>query len=288
VATRTVASNPSGTDFASRLRGAQKRLGPLCCGIDPAPGTLRSWGLSDDADGVREFSLRMLEACQGQVAAIKPQIAFFERFGSRGFAVVEELIATARSGGLLVVLDAKRGDIGSTNDGYAQAYLGDGALSCDALTVSPYLGYDALRPLFDAAAANQRGIFVLARTSNPESTAVQQEFRRLGSDSETVSGHIVASAQRTNEASASPFVGVVFGATVDPVGHNLAAMLGTVLLPGIGAQGATPGDVARRFAGCRRQVLPAVSRGVTDAGPRPGDVRARLRQLNIELADALA
>ena len=127
--------------FGARLADAMDDQGPLCVGIDPHPSLLEAWGLTDSAAGLRDFALRTVDAVGGRVAAVKPQSAFFERHGSAGIAVLEETLAALRDVGTLSVLDVKRGDIGSTMAGYAQAYLSDGApLAADSITVSPYLG----------------------------------------------------------------------------------------------------------------------------------------------------
>ena len=160
--------------FGARLADAMEDHGPLCVGIDPHPSLLEAWGLADSAAGLRDFALRTVDAVGGRVGAVKPQSAFFERHGSAGIAVLEETLAALRDVGTLSVLDVKRGDIGSTMAGYAQAYLSDGApLAADSITVSPYLGYGSLSPALDLAEASGRGVFVLALTSNPEGAAVQ-------------------------------------------------------------------------------------------------------------------
>jgi orotidine-5'-phosphate decarboxylase len=168
--------------FGERLRAATTARGPLCVGIDPHPGLLAAWGLPDDASGLERFALGTVEALADRVAVLKPQSAFFERHGSRGIAVLERVVVAARAAGALVVLDAKRGDIGSTMTAYAQAYLDPASpLAVDALTVSPYLGYGSLRPAIDLAHANGCGLFVLALTSNPEAAALQHLGGSLGS-----------------------------------------------------------------------------------------------------------
>ncbi|MDO8393080.1 MAG: orotidine-5'-phosphate decarboxylase, partial [Dietzia sp.] len=160
--------------FGARLRSAVSARGNLCVGIDPHPALLESWGLGVDAAGVREFSRRSLEAFGDLVPAVKPQVAFFEEHGSAGFAVLEEVLTSIAESGALSIADAKRGDIGSTMAGYARAWLAaDSPLACDALTVSPYLGVGSLEAAFDTASANNRGLFVLARTSNPEAGGLQ-------------------------------------------------------------------------------------------------------------------
>ncbi|QDC26653.1 orotidine-5'-phosphate decarboxylase [Georgenia yuyongxinii] len=266
--------------------------GPVCVGIDPHPGLLERWGLGDDVDGLRRFALGVLEAIGGRVAAVKPQSAFFERHGARGVAVLEEVLAVARSAGTLTVLDVKRGDIGSTMAGYADAYLRDGApLAADAVTLSPYLGFESLRPALDLARQTGRGVFVLALTSNPEGAAVQHARTAGGS----VAGQMVAGAAEENArvlAEAGPDgsgadgvaalgpVGLVVGATtgsaVHELGLDLAAVRGPLLAPGVGAQGAGAAELAEVFGDARTQVLAATSRGVLRAGPEPHALRDAL------------
>ena len=159
--------------FGDRLADAVAARGPLCPGIDPHPELLRSWGLTVDSDGLDRFSDACVAAFSG-FAIVKPQVAFFESHGSAGFAVLERTIAALRAEGVLVLADAKRGDIGSTMAAYAQAWVGHSPLAADAVTASPYLGFGSLDPLFDLAASNGRGVFVLAATSNPEGASVQQ------------------------------------------------------------------------------------------------------------------
>jgi orotidine-5'-phosphate decarboxylase len=261
------------THFGTRLAHAMQEHGPLCVGLDPHAPLLRDWGLPDTPEGLRTFSRTVLDAVSGRCAAVKPQSAFFERHGSAGVAVLEEVLAVCRERGVLTVLDVKRGDIGSTMGAYAQAYLADGApLAADAVTLSPYLGYGALRPALDLARATGRGVFVLALTSNPEGRDVQ----RVGEPS--VAARIVAQVAEDN-AGLVPlgYVGVVVGATLDTPPHQLGLDLAgsgaPVLAPGVGAQGAGPADVARTFTGLADRVLVPISRGVLGAGPDPRELR---------------
>ncbi|MGH9069900.1 MAG: orotidine-5'-phosphate decarboxylase, partial [Acidimicrobiales bacterium] len=161
--------------FAERFEVARTRFGPLVFGLDPSASVLASWGLDDDAGGLERFADITLEATVGAVGMVKPQAAFFERHGWRGMKVLDRLVRSARSSGLLVILDAKRGDVGSTNDAYACAYLGEGAaMQVDALTLSPYLGVEAMGAFFDAALAAGSALFVVARSSNLEGRALQE------------------------------------------------------------------------------------------------------------------
>lgn len=255
--------------FGSRLAAAMDERGPLCLGIDPHPGLLDSWGLPDDADGLAAFSDATLAAFAGVGAAIKPQSAFFERHGSRGIAVLERLLADARSAGVLTILDVKRGDIGSTMAAYAEAYLMDGSpLAADAITVSPYLGAGSLAPAFELAARTNRGLFVLCLTSNPEGPSVQHA--RL--DDRAVAGGIAhAVGERNAGAAGLGSFGLVLGATIGSavreLGIDLEAVNGPLLAPGIGAQGATSAELADVFGAARSRVLAATSRSVLWHGP---------------------
>lgn len=173
-AVRQPLAQPGQEPFGSRLAAAMAARGPLCVGIDPHPGLLADWGLNDDAAGLESFSLTVVEAVASLAAAVKPQVALYERHGSAGMAVLERTLAAASDAGVLSIADAKRGDIGSTMAAYADAWLRDGsALAADSVTLSPYLGFESLRPALDLAAESGRGVFVLALTSNPEGKSVQ-------------------------------------------------------------------------------------------------------------------
>ena len=153
--------------------------GPLCVGIDPHEHLLTEWGLDASAAGAREFGLRVVDAAAGRVGIVKPQVSFFERYGSAGFAALEDVLAAARAAGLLVIADAKRGDIGTTMDAYARAWLTPGSpLEADAMTVSPFLGVGSLRDTFRFALENGKGVFVLAATSNPEAGPAERRRDR--------------------------------------------------------------------------------------------------------------
>lgn len=263
--------------FGTRLRAAMDLRGPLCVGIDPHASLLKSWGLADDVAGLERFSLSCVEALASDVAVLKPQSAFFERHGSAGIAVLERLISAARELGALVLLDAKRGDIGSTMQGYADAYVDQGSpLAVDAVTVSPFLGFESLRPLLDTAVAHNSGVFVLALTSNPEAPQIQGATTRIG----TVAGEILA-AIRAENAGAEPMgsVGAVVAANLQRLDEDVAVG-GPLLAPGFGAQGGTVDDVRRLFVGVHHQVLPTSSREVLQAGPDVSNLRmAALRTI---------
>ncbi len=260
--------------FGTRLLRAMETRGPLCVGIDPHPTLLSRWGLPDTVDGLSRFSRICVEALAGRVAAIKPQSAFFERFGSAGIAVLESTIRQCRAAGALVILDVKRGDIGSTAQAYAQAYLNRASpMWVDAITVSPYLGFGAIDPIVDEAQAFSNGVFVLALTSNPEGAEVQHARAPDGRTvAQTILDHV---AERNSGDRPLGSVGVVVGATIgrpvagapDPVDHDLSRLNGPVLAPGIGAQGATATDLRAVFAGLTGVVVPTLSREVLARGP---------------------
>lgn len=254
--------------FGARLANAMAGRGPLCVGIDPHPGLLAHWGLSDDVTGLERFSMTVVEALADRVAVLKPQCAFFERHGSHGVAVLERVLAEGMSAGALVIADAKRGDIGSTMAAYADAFVGDASpLAADAVTVSAYLGFESLRPVLDLAAATGRGVFVLALTSNPEGPQVQHA---RGADGRTVAQTMLDAVAAEN-AGIAPMgsVGVVVGATVGGAGaaHDLSAVNGPFLAPGIGAQGAGPAELRQVFGASLSTVLPSSSREVLRGGP---------------------
>ncbi|MFH8613143.1 orotidine-5'-phosphate decarboxylase [Streptomyces sp. NPDC018029] len=252
--------------FGTRLRHAMDERGPLCVGIDPHASLLTAWGLNDDIAGLERFTRTVVEALAGTVAVFKPQSAFFERFGSRGIAVLEKAVEELRAAGALVVMDAKRGDIGSTMAAYAETFLRkDSPLFSDALTVSPYLGYGSLKPAVDLARENGAGLFVLALTSNPEGAEVQHAVREDGRTvAATVLGHLAA--ENAGQEPLGSF-GAVVGATLGDLSSYDLGINGPLLAPGIGAQGATPADLPGVFGAAVRNVVPNVSRGVLRHGP---------------------
>ncbi|MGJ9371943.1 orotidine-5'-phosphate decarboxylase [Nesterenkonia sp. CF4.4] len=192
------AEQAASVSFGGRLTAAMRAHGRLCVGLDPHPQILSDWGLTQDAAGLRSFCATVLEACAGRVGVLKPQVAFFERFGVSGMQVLSEVQHQARAAGMLVIADAKRGDIGSTMAGYAEAWLNpEGDFGADALTVSPYLGFGSLQPAIDAAARHHGGLFVLALTSNPEGQQVQLARDLQGV---TVAGKIAVEAAAASAA----------------------------------------------------------------------------------------
>lgn len=284
--------------FGRRLHDMVAQRGPLCAGIDPHAGLLAEWGLPDTVSGLERFALGAVAGLAPYVAVVKPQSAFYERFGSRGIAVLERVVSESRAAGALVLLDVKRGDIGSTSQAYADAYLDPASpLACDAITISPYLGFGSLAPFLDTARRHDAGVFVLALTSNPEGPEVQGALAAgsatAGGDpaSRTVAGTVLGHL-RSENAGATPLgsFGAVVGATLGATGENLAVN-GPLLAPGYGAQGGTVADLRRIFAGLwdvPGQVLPSTSRGLLRAGPDPAGLRAAADRENERLRVLLA
>lgn len=251
---------------------------------------LTSWGLACDAAGLERCARGMVEALASIVPVFKPQSAFFEAYGAAGIAVLERTLADIKATGAISLLDVKRGDIGSTMDAYAAAYLSDGApLAADAITLSPYLGFGTLDGAIELADRGGRGVYVLALTSNPEGRQVQHAG---AADGRTIGQLIVDEAARRNAvrrksgASLGP-VGIVVGATIGQTGTDFTKLNGSILSPGIGAQGGTAADIAAVFGEATRFVLPSSSREVMSAGPQPAALQAAATRMLGEMKGAL-
>ncbi|MDR6865202.1 orotidine-5'-phosphate decarboxylase [Phycicoccus sp. 3266] len=285
-------SGTSETTFGQRLRAATAAYGPLCAGIDPHRTLVESWGLTYDLEGLTRFTETCVEAFAGHVGVVKPQSAFFEVFGSAGVAVLERATRALQEAGTLVLVDAKRGDIGSTMAAYAEAFLGKDAVAPgDAVTLSPYLGFESLRPALDLAAQTGRGVFVLALTSNPEGRSVQHARLRDTSVAEGIVRSAAAENAAAGERGELGSVGLVVGATVGTAVQelqlDLAAVNGPLLAPGVGAQGGTSEDLRRVFGDALPNVLPASSREVLSAGPDVSALRDRARSTSQAMAGLL-
>ncbi len=267
------------SSFGVRLGQTFEKHGQLCVGIDPHANLLEDWGLNDSPEGLRQFAFTALNAAIGRVGIIKPQVSFFERHGSAGFKVLEDLCVVAQNAGLLVILDAKRGDIGTTMQAYFDAWLGKAApFVSDALTVSPYLGFDSMLDIYSQAAERGKGIIVLCATSNPEGAALQQAVM---ADGQTIAANIWQSLGKVNEVTQTPgehlgSFGAVIGATLRLKQFGLGSLDTTalkhaantfILAPGFGAQGARLGMLDKLFGTAAPTVIASVSRSVLGAGP---------------------
>jgi orotidine-5'-phosphate decarboxylase len=272
------------TSFGARFAAALQERGPLCAGIDPHAGLLAEWGLPDDVSGLERFALTAVEGLAPYVAVVKPQSAFYERFGSRGIAVLERVVAESRAAGALVLLDVKRGDIGSTTQAYADAYLDPSSpLAADAITASPYLGFGSLEPMVDTARKYDAGLFVLALTSNKEGPEVQHADAGSGM---TVAQYVLDELRQLNRG-AEPLgsFGAVIGATIGDDLHTEEDFdfNGPILAPGFGAQGGTVADIRRIFGTAVAAVTPSSSRELLRRGPSVEAMRNEAIRLNDEL-----
>lgn len=262
--------------FSKKLEAAFESKGQLCVGIDPHEDILIENGFEVSAKGVLDFGLAMLDQLDEAVSIVKPQVSFFERFGSAGFNSLEQLLDAAQAKGFLVIADAKRGDIGSTMEAYAHAWLDKSApFTCDALTVNPYLGVGALAPAAAVASERGKGLFVLGATSNPEGVALQSSIADV-----TVAAQVAREVDRMNSSTAtsnSKFgsIGLVIGATVSLIDLGLAginqdrqSLRTPILAPGFGFQGARLEDAKSIFKGLSGDVLYSISRSALRDGIR--------------------
>lgn len=284
--------------FGARLAAEFAASRHLCAGIDPHAPLLAEWGLDDSAAGAERMGRDVVAAAAGVAACVKPQISFYERFGSAGFAALERVFADARDAGLLIVADVKRGDIGSTFAAYAEAWLAPGSpLEADAMTVAPYMGFETLSGAFPYVRSHGKGLFVLAATSNPEAREVQTAVR---GDGQTLAASMVASANAFNAAECSAAddtaadsvgsVGVVLGATLKlaDFGIDTAERVSPalpVLAPGFGHQGARIEDAAEIFGGIGHAVLANESRSILSGGGE--GLAARVRDRAARITEAL-
>ncbi len=282
---RSASGGPPVEPFADRALRAVGTYGPLVLGLDPSGALLAEWGVGDTSDGLERFVDIVLEATVGTVGVVKPQAAFYERHGWRGIRSLARLVEACRTAGVLVLLDAKRGDVGSTNEAYAEAYLGPQAgIPVDAITITPYLGLAAMQPILDRGVANGAAVFIVTRSSNTEGRSIQGA---LHPGATTVEHQLVVDIAAENRRVAPGRIGpigAVFGPNHGPpTDFDLSSMNGLFLAPGVGAQGATPADVAACFASCPARVLPSASRSLLTAGPDPERLRSEARILATEL-----
>lgn len=237
--------------FADRLIEGVRRMGsPLCVGLDPLPERIPALfgDARSDASAILKFGEAIIEIAHAHAAVLKPQLGFFEPYGGEGFTVAQQLTALARQKGMLVLLDAKRGDIGSTAEGYARSTLGP-AFDADAVTVNPYLGLDSLDPFLALAEKSAKGVIVLVRTSNPGARDLQ-DLNCDGAPLWRRTAEMIAPlAQRLQGASGWSGLMAVVGATYPEEARILREVLPTslFLVPGYGAQGAGAADAVAGF-----------------------------------------
>ncbi|MET3589553.1 orotidine-5'-phosphate decarboxylase [Bartonella silvatica] len=269
--------------FCSTFLKNREIYGPLCVGFDPSHKVLQSWNLSCDYKGLKEFCNILLTAAVGNVGIIKPQVAFFELYGAEGLQVLKELIKDAQEQGLLVLVDAKRGDIGSTVEAYGQAWLGpNSAFKADAITVNAFLGFDALIPMIKIAEETGTAVFVVVQSSNPEGKSIRNAL--IGE--QTLSVHLAQRICAYNRQvleqnhSVGP-IGAVIGATLGSEAKDTIEQLknSLFLVPGIGAQGGTITQLTQQFPQSLWQnIIPSISRSITDAGFNSFDLKTLIHK----------
>ena len=277
--------------FGSKLSKAFNQHGQLCVGIDPHEALLSEWGLEFSAEGIDYFANKVVDAAAGRVGIIKPQVSFFERFGSAGFEVLERVTNRAHEAGLLVIADAKRGDIGSTMEAYLDAWLGRRApFYADTVTVSPFLGLEATTSLLANYLERGRGVITLVATSNPEGASIQLSSR----EDVSISSQIWSKVSELNGVLAGAGdefgpIGAVIGATLDLKRFGLElsqdGVKTPILAPGFGAQGAELADIRSIFGSASAQVIASVSRSVLCGGAH--GLESSIDRANEELAAAL-
>ena len=234
--------------YADRLQQRIDETSPVCVGLDPVISKLPD-GVSKDLAGAKEFCLGIIDAVKNTASCIKPQMAYFEVLGWEGMKLLYEVCEEAKKHDLIVILDGKRNDIGSTCEAYAEAYLGKGK-PFDALTISPYLGSDGVVPFIELGMKNNRGLYVLVKTSNDSSGEIQD----LPVGDESVHEHLAQlvegwAAQKLGVESNLSCVGAVVGATYPEETKYLRTLMPhcPFLIPGYGAQGGTAEDAAHGF-----------------------------------------
>lgn len=259
----------SESSFVKRFTALRESRGPFCLGLDPTPQLLQAWGLQDDAHGLRKFCDRALQASGEQLAVIKPQSAYFERFGSEGIEVLQDVVDSIHRQGSLALLDVKRGDIGSTNQAYAQAYLGTAsAFKADAITVHAYLGFQALWPMMEHALSVDASLFVVALSSNPEGKTIQQAQMTEGSTVAQGLCDEITSYNRTRCTDPVGPIGAVVGVTAEGIEETVNRLKRSLILaPGLGVQGGRFATIRSQFAAANERVLPVSSRSVLSKGP---------------------
>jgi orotidine-5'-phosphate decarboxylase len=308
--TMRATDQPSGSDvaeaapfhFADALIDRARSLGHcFCLGLDPhiaqIPSIFRRSTMDARAPetvaAIEDFLTAAIDLAAGRVVAVKPQSAMYERLGSPGIALLERVVAHAHDRGLLVLLDAKRGDIGSTAQAYAEAYLApDSPNPADALTVNPYLGVDTLEPYITLARQYGRGVFVLVKTSNPGSG----DFQDLRTGNTTVYGSVALALKPISDTLSGPgtgwsSLGVVVGATWPDEARAIRALLpkALFLLPGYGAQEGDPGKIAASLVpGPKGREGGLINSARATLFPPEGARAGTLRDWSAAFADTLA
>lgn len=264
--------------YADRLSQRITSTSPICVGLDPALSKLPE-GINKNAEGMKEFCMGIIDSTHDLVACIKPQLAYFEVLGWEGMKVLFEVSEYAKSKGLMVIADGKRNDIGPTCEAYAEAYLGKNT-PFDALTVSPYLGTDGIAPFIEKAVENEKGMYVLVKTSNPSSLDVQDLPTGDEAVHETVAQLVESLAMQHLGDNSLSCVGAVVGATYPEELKYLRTLMPHVpfLIPGYGAQGGTAEDIVHGFLADGTGAVVNASRSIIFASSGPDWKEAARRE----------
>jgi orotidine-5'-phosphate decarboxylase len=268
------------TNFSERFISLAKERTPFCLGIDPTPELLKAWDLSDTAEGLKQMCEIIVEAIP-LLAVVKPQIAYFERFGVEGIKILIWLIEQFHNKDILVIVDAKRGDIGTTVKAYAQSILGaESALKADAVTAHAYLGFESLTPLLEHAQKTGTGVFVVVKSSNPEGKLIQNAVVQDGRTvAEYLADKITTFNEKINNAEIGS-IGAVIGVSTEDSDLSVIQRLGKslILAPGIGYQGASFENLQQSFGKELSRVIPTSSRAVLSSGPNPKNLNLQIKK----------
>lgn len=279
-------------NYPQRIQSTIKQKTGLCVGFDPSSAVLASWGLPDTLEGLTVFTERLADVClQLDVGFVKPQSAFYERFGWEGIKLLTTINTALRRAGIISLLDCKRGDIGSTAAAYADAYLATSDMSkYDAITVNPFLGYDTHQPFIDKLRAESVGIFIVVRSSNAGGDDIQTAQRHGGTTAEnqSVALWLAGRIQQDNVAcfgeGKQGAIGAVVGATLPDPTPLLEAMPSAFFLcPGIGAQGATFASVSKTVGHYVSQCIFPISRGISLGNPDKSQLLSAIKHYRNEL-----
>jgi orotidine-5'-phosphate decarboxylase len=258
-------------NFSQKFLELAKTRSPFCLGIDPTEELFKSWGLNFDIAGLKKMCEIIIAAAKDNLALVKPQSAYFERFGPKGMEVLQNLVKEFHKKETLVLLDAKKADIGATTLSYAKAYLGkESPYNFDAITVTSYMGFEALMPLLEYAKEQNCGVFIVVRSSNIEGSMIQKaSITDKTSIADYLSQKINDFNHQISNQSIGP-IGAVMGATLafEDIKTTISKLNNCLILtPGIGHQGASFEDLKTNYQAILKNLIPTSSRAVLSKGP---------------------
>lgn len=272
--------------FSEKLDLKKQTHSLFCVGLDPSKENLSNWSLPQTAKGSQEFCNRVFDAALNEISIFKPQYAFFEQFGLKGLEVLSDIMKLIRDSGALCILDCKKGDIGSTMAAYGEAaFSAQSDFKADAITVTPYLGFQALKPVFSKAHSSGATVFVVVRSSNPEGQKIQTARLKEGfSVSEALARQIQLENSKVWKQKT---IGAVIGATLDPEDQNNRRLISHltdswILAPGIGAQGASIPSLKTLFGSQVKNVIPSASRSLYAEGRKQNTLKKVIKKYKEE------